>query len=162
VLALWSEKTGDPTARERAFRSLNWTTYFFEDNGVVKSSLDDDTGYWFSDGYGDLMRHYLKAMAAIPEFAPAGEDHLLRSTSVVQKLERADSHLFYETFDSSSDEVLRLRAAPAQVLVDRQPLRSEISQSGDGYLLRSLDGGGVRLEIRHRHGHRIEVIFARH
>ena len=74
VLALWYKKTGDLEAKERAFRSFNWATYSCDDGGLVKTSLDEGTGYWFSDGYGDYMRHFSRGMASVPEWAPAQEN----------------------------------------------------------------------------------------
>jgi len=29
-------------------------------------------GSWFSDGYGDYIRHFMEGLAAVPEWAPAG------------------------------------------------------------------------------------------
>ncbi len=42
---------------------------------------------WMTDGYGDYVRHYLRAMAWKPELAPSDQIHLLSSTSVVQLIE---------------------------------------------------------------------------
>jgi hypothetical protein len=64
--------------------ALNCATYFADDQGrIACCGLDYADSYWFDDGYGDHIRHYLWAMGAIPEFAPAGENHVLRSSSVV-------------------------------------------------------------------------------
>ena len=65
VRALWFEMTGDKDSKERAFRSFNWCSYSERDDGLVKTSVDEGTGYWFSDGYGDYMRHFQRAMASI-------------------------------------------------------------------------------------------------
>ena len=40
---------------------------------------------WLTDGYGDYIRHFLGAMAAVPELAPSDEGHILCSTSVIQE-----------------------------------------------------------------------------
>lgn len=37
----------------------------------------------------DYLRRFIWAMGAIPELAPKGENHVLRSTSVVQKVNSA-------------------------------------------------------------------------
>lgn len=84
---MYYEKTGDAQAREDAFRSLNYSTYFTDDEGKIACcGLDYADSYWFDDGYGDHIRHYLWAMGAIPELAPLGQNHLLRSSSVVKKV----------------------------------------------------------------------------
>ena len=81
VLALWHERTGDPVAREKAFRSFNWASYMCDRRGVVRVG-PLEASHWFSDGYGDYIRHFMVGMGAVPDWAP-GEDHLLRSSSVV-------------------------------------------------------------------------------
>ena len=42
-----------------------------------------DQSIWFSDGYGDFIRNTMHALAANASWAPAGESHILRSSSVV-------------------------------------------------------------------------------
>ncbi len=115
VLALWSEVTGDPGAKERAFRSFNWASYAERENGLVKTSIDEGTGYWFSDGYGDYMRHFLRGMASVPEWAPTNENHLLRSTSVVRSAFYGAYSMAYVTYDKSASEVVKLRRKPKWV-----------------------------------------------
>ncbi len=55
------------------------------------------------------------AMGAIPEFAPVGENHLLRSMSVVQHVSYGDHTVSYRTFDGTASELLRLNFIPARV-----------------------------------------------
>jgi hypothetical protein len=114
VLALWSENTGDAEAKEKAHRSLNWASYMCRDDGFVHVGPVDQS-LWFSDGYGDYIRHFLAAMGAVPEWAPNGEDHILRSTSVVKKVEYAADRVSYSTFDKAGTEVLRLKFEPRNV-----------------------------------------------
>ena len=98
---MYYEKTGDLQAREDAFRSLNYATYFSDDQGrIACCGLDYADSYWFDDGYGDHIRHYLWAMGAIPEFAPIRENHLLRSSSVVTHVSYGNVSIEYKTFDS--------------------------------------------------------------
>ena len=33
---------------------------------------DRDRRFWFSDGYGDYIRHFMAGLGAVPEWAPAG------------------------------------------------------------------------------------------
>ena len=115
VLALYSERTSDALAKERAFRSFNWATYACDFNGVVAVGPDVNEGYWFSDGYGDYIRHFLVGMGALPEWAPAGEDHLLASSSVVQEITYDACSITYRTHDPSGSDVLRLRHEPLDI-----------------------------------------------
>ncbi len=75
--ALWWEATGDTPARDRAARSLAWATYTCDERGIVTVGEDKNEGWWFSDGYGDYIRHFLVALGAVPDWAPprAGEPH---------------------------------------------------------------------------------------
>ena len=114
--ALWFEATGDRAARDLAARSLNWATYECREDGVVAVGEDKDQGWWFSDGYGDYIRHFLVAMGAVPEWAPKRENHVLRSTSVVTGVEYGSNRVAWTTFDPDATETLRLTFRPARFL----------------------------------------------
>ena len=136
--ALFFEKTGDGQAREDAFRSLNYGTYFARGDGrILCCGVDYSEPYWFSDGYADYMRHFQWAMGAVPEFAPAGADHVLRSSSVVQKVRYAARSVDYRTFDPAATEVLRLSFKPSRVSAGGTALRERDDTRDAGYTLRS-------------------------
>jgi hypothetical protein len=161
VWALWSEATGDMEARERAYRSLNWATYSARENGLVKTSIDEGTGYWFSDGYGDYMRHFQRAMASVPEWAPADQDHLLGSSSVVREVRYGGSRLTYITFDRTAQEVLRLRRQPAAINCGTTPLKpvKELGDCREGYTIDAVESGGCVVRLRHCHSSQVTVHF---
>lgn len=112
VILLYAEKTGDATNKADAIRELNWATYMVGEAGNNRYPYDD---VWLTDGYGDYVRHYLRAMAAAPELAPSGQNHLLRSSSVVKRITYAPRRIGYTTFDNASREMLRVAFAPTQV-----------------------------------------------
>ena len=64
---LWAEAAGDPSRKAQAVRNLSWATYMVDTDGKNRYYRDD---VWLTDGYGDYVRHYLRAMAAAPELAP--------------------------------------------------------------------------------------------
>ena len=151
VNALYYEKTGNRQAKENAFRSLNYATYFAASNGEI-SCCGTDMGpiqYWFSDGYSDYLRSFNWAMTAIPSLAPSGQNHLLGSTSVVQRVAYGHDHITYRTFDANATEVLRLAFHPVSVTAGGIALHPEASLSGAGYTLESLSGGGFAVRIHH-------------
>jgi len=151
--ALWYEVTGDATARDRGARSLAWATYACDEAGVVAVGEDKNEGWWFSDGYGDYIRHFLVAMAAVPEWAPPDEVHVLRSTSVVSHVDYGPGHAAWTTFDDDATETLRLPGAPAAVSVAGAALAERADLDDEGYVVRTLPGGGAVLRVRHRtHG----------
>jgi hypothetical protein len=133
VNALLSARTGDQAAAETAVRSLNYATYFARSDGRVSCcGLRAHNTYWFSDGYGDYLRSFSWAMAALPQLAPRKQNHLLGSTSVVQAVSYRHREIRYRTFDREGTEVLRMSYRPVRVYADgRQlPLRSDLSAEG--------------------------------
>lgn len=160
INAMYYEKTGDAQAREDAFRSLNYSTYFSDDQGKIACcGLDYADSYWFDDGYGDHIRNYLWAMGAIPEFAPLGQNHLLRSSSVVRKVNYGKSWLIYETFEPDATEVLRLNRAPAQITAGGNALRRVDVLAPRGYTVRKLPAGGVAVHVQHQGAREVKVAW---
>ncbi len=159
VLALWHEVTGELDAKERAFRSFNWATYSSRTNGLVKTSLDEGTGYWFSDGYGDYMRHFQRGMASVPEWAPADTDHLLSSTSVVREISYGEHEISYVTFDDRSREVLRLRRRPLEVRAGSAALacREKLGSPRQGYSVEPVVAGGFVVRVQHQRASKVLI-----
>jgi hypothetical protein len=102
---MWAEATGDWSRREQAIRNLSWATYMVAEDGRNRYYRDD---VWLTDGYGDYVRHYLRAMAADPTLAPDDQNHLLRSSSVVRSIDYGDTAITYEKWDAASRERLKL------------------------------------------------------
>ena len=140
---LYTNLSGDISLYENAVRELNWATYMVDFDGRNRFPEDEP---WLTDGYGDYVRHFLRAMDAFPVLAPAGEDHIISSTSVVQeadyagylakpvylRFENTDSNrveLFYRCFDSTGIEKIRLRKKPSAVLLNYKPI-SENANTG--------------------------------
>ncbi len=107
VRLLYCELTGDCADREEQVRRLNWATYSVNDDGRNRYPGDD---IWLTDGYGDYVRNYLRAMASMPELAPDDQNHLLRTTSVVQEIKYAADSISYRKFDRVSEERFKLGA----------------------------------------------------
>ncbi len=62
------------------------------------------------------MRHYLRAMASAPELAPEDQNHLLRTTSVIQSISYGANRITYAKFDAGSTEKFKFGAwAPKSV-----------------------------------------------
>jgi hypothetical protein len=159
INALYFEKTGDGQAREDAFRSLNYATYFAESDGKINAAGGDfePEKYWFEDGYADAGRNFMWALGAVPEFAPIGENHLLRSTSVVRYISYGKEAIEYGTFDANSTEVMRLTFNPTQILAGGVPLKRQENLDNDGYTVDSLPGGDFVVRIRHQRSGQVSV-----
>ena len=169
---LSSSLTNDRSRIENAVRQLQWATYMVDDDG--KNCYPSDE-VWLTDGYGDYVRHFLRAMAAMPELAPSKTNHILHSTSVVSQAdyfpdfnkrlspdvpydELNKTSIFYRTFDKASVETLRLTAKPSAVFVvyDKQ-LEQRQDLQKDGWTWQALDRGGI-LKIKHSNGNRIKIM----
>jgi hypothetical protein len=159
VCALYYEVTGDRSYKERAFRSFNWATYASRGDGLVLASLDQPTGFWFSDGYGDYLRHFQRGMASVPQWAPPKESHLLGSTSVVRSVHYGSNRIDYLTFDNKSREVLRLREPPMTIRAGGilLPRLDDFQGHNQGYTMRKIAGGGFVVRIRHEHSGNIQI-----
>ena len=72
--------------KEKAYRALNWVTYCSDSNGLAfESPLSNGVTSWWSDCYGEGPRMFYHALAAMPEWAPPHENHILYSTDVIEK-----------------------------------------------------------------------------
>jgi hypothetical protein len=153
INALWYERTGDASYKDAAWRSFNFATYFSDSQGVVKPTLDAGSD-WYSDGYADYIKHFMSGIASIPEWSPANESHILRSSSVVSAVAYADQQVSYTTFDGASRDRLRLNFIPTQVTVDGVELaqRGDLNQAGWVY-----DAATGVLDIRHDTGTHIVI-----
>jgi hypothetical protein len=149
--ALLAAKTGDRDAARAAEASLSYATYFARSNGLVSCCGGSTFGhpYWFSDGYGDYLGPFNRAMGALPELAPRREDHLLQSSSVVQHITYTESEIHYRTFRRDATELLRLSFTPSRVLVGRRSVERRRTLRREGFVVRRLHNGDVLLRVRH-------------
>lgn len=153
--AMYYERTGDPWYKDQAYRFLNVASYMTYDNGVVAVG-PNWPGSWFSDGYGDYIRHFVDAMAAFPEWAPSGEDHLLKSSSIVQSIRYESKKIEFTTFDNASKVVLRLNAKPKQILVNGKSIPINKTLLKNGWVWEPLNMGGV-VKIIYSDGNKVVI-----
>jgi len=166
---LYVNLTGDSSMYTNAIRELCWATYMVDFDGRNRFPGDEP---WLTDGYGDYIRHYLRAMDTDPSLAPPGEDHILSSTSVIQEadyeghlkkfyalgFDHMDSNqvrLFYRPYDSAGTERIKLRHKPGAVLLEGKALAE--SNTGEGYVWIPIHNGGL-LILRRVHGRKVLVL----
>ena len=154
VELMYWETTGDTIYTRNAIRMLNWATYMVDANGKNFYPRDD---IWITDGYGDYVRHYLRAMAAAPQLAPDNADHLLRTSSIVKNIAYLTASISYTTFDNSSEELFRLTEKPKEIKANGVVLKEIADNCSECWLYQSLDKGGV-LKIKHTKESKIEII----
>jgi hypothetical protein len=143
---LYWKLTGDTSYARNAVKMLNWATYMVEDDGKNFYPTND---IWLTDGYGDYTRHFLRAMAACPQLAPDNSDHLLQSSSVIKEITYAPATIAYSTWDSVSNEVLRMQSKPAAIKVNSRTINE--------WTWQSLEKGGV-LTIKKSTGNQVEIV----
>jgi hypothetical protein len=165
---LFESLTGDTAMYTNAVRELNWSTYTVDDDG--KNIFPNDE-LWLTDGYGDYVRHYLRAMATFPELSPKDENHILYTSSVIQQVDymEKDSEnqpggmkvqgtnrviLSYRCFDEQGIEKIRLRDKPSQILLDDKVLKE--NSIGEGYAWKPLSAGG-ELILRRWNGKMVTI-----
>lgn len=156
VCALYYEKTGETRYRDEAYHFFNFATYCCEDNGYVWVGPGWSSS-WFSDGYGDYIRHFMAGLAAVPQWAPSGEDHILRSSSVVQSVSYGPQAVTYRTFDPQASEILRLRRKPRAVTLEGAGLDERSNLDAQGWTWSGLPGGGGLLRLRHDSGNVVRI-----
>jgi len=158
---LYAEATGDTSRVAESILQLNWATYSVDSDGSNRYPFDY---VWFTDGYGDYVRHYLNAMAADPVLAPADAPHILRSSSVVTTVDLSSGTLKYTTWDTNSTELIRLPNEPSVITIDTGalPLFSGVSSDilgADGWSWRPLATGGIAV-IHKTNSHNVSISLA--
>jgi hypothetical protein len=155
VELMYWEITGDTTYLENNVRQLNWATYMVDHDG---KNFYPTNAIWMTDGYGDYVRHYLRAMAAAPQLAPDKEPHLLRSSSIIREIIYEPNTVTYEVFDRASSEVMRFPRHPTSITIDGEPLPMSEQIGAPGWTWQPLSTGGI-LRIVRRTGSRVAVHF---
>jgi hypothetical protein len=167
---LYAALSGDESRSENAIRMLHWATYMVDVDGKNNYPRDE---VWLTDGYGDYVRHYLRAMAAQPDLAPAHQTHLLYSsvplTQVdyaphfnktlsenVDETEKGRILLYYRTYHAKGEQHIRMPAQPSQVKMDGKLLAQKQELEDEGFTWTPLRLGGV-LKIRHEKGQEITI-----
>jgi hypothetical protein len=152
----YASLSGDTSFKENAIRQLNWATYMVDANGKNRYPQDD---IWLTDGYGDYVRHYLSAMAALPSLAICNEEHILSSTSVIQQADYKNNtnkgfepafkkpaapqaSLFYRTYDAAGKEVIFLLKKPSKVLLNNKVSLRVANNKTQGFQWKKVAKGG--------------------
>lgn len=168
---LFASLSGDVSKKEHAIRQLNWATYMVDKDGKNRYPRDEN---WLTDGYGDYVRHYLRAMAADPNLAPSNQDHILSSTStiqqacyagfinkflvpVVRKIDVTSVKVYYTTFDIGGIETIRMVRKPKSVILKEKVLHEIETLNSEGFTWKPLDVGGI-LTIKRETGNKVTIV----
>lgn len=157
VELLYAEKTNDNSRIEHAVRQLDWATYLVDFDGKVRFSPRNNS-IWYTDGYGDFVRHYIRAMGWYPAIAFDSANHLIRSSSVVQNIVYGNDKISYQTYDADAQETFRLTQKPIQIKTNGVVLNESNSPLANTWWWQASALGGV-LKINHTAAQNIEVVF---
>ena len=148
--ARWFQLSGDTNYFEKAYRSLNWVTYCSEENGrATESPYSPKIATWWSDCYGECPRMFYHAFAAIPEWAPPREDHILYSAGVLANVVYRSGLVRYTACDATGTEYLRLCYLPAKITLDGISLPQCKEQTTAGWTARAIGGGDYAITVYH-------------
>jgi hypothetical protein len=154
----FAELTGDASHNAENIRRLSWATYMIDTDGRNRYLRDD---VWMTDGYGDFVRHYLRAMAATPQLVPADQNHILRSSGLVIRAKYEAKKIVYRTSEAPSTELIHLARKPKSVALGEGrdvPLYEKTDLSGsDGWSWQPLSKSGSNGVVRIRHDEKVNV-----
>jgi len=141
-------------AREMGRRMMLMATYDSLENGVVKDGLYGDqvaTGEWSNLAHPWPLCQVMEALAWMPrEFGPNRENHIMRSTTVVQDVSYGKGRIAYHSFDApaGTEDVLRLSFRPASIQADGTRLEETPSLDRNGYRIDALPNGDCVVTLR--------------
>jgi hypothetical protein len=148
--ARWYRHSGDVSYREKAYRCLNWVTYCSDANGrATESPYRLDVATWWSDCYGECPRMFYHAFAAMPEWAPPGEDHILYSYGVLTGVVYGVGAVQYHATEPTGTEYLRVSFLPDAVTLNGAAISN--------WQMRGLGGGDYAVTVTHTNAGQVRV-----
>jgi hypothetical protein len=156
--ARWFAASGDAAFREKAYRCLSWVTYCSDADGrATESPYSLNIATWWSDCYGECPRMFYHAFAAVPEWAPPREDHILYSDGVLSDVRYARGEVQYTARQAKDVEYLRLSFFPATVTLDGAALSRRTDPQAVGWTSRELGGGDHAVAVRRGRAGRVRI-----
>ncbi len=155
ALAQYAVQAEDDWMRELAYRMTVLATYDIHETGVTEDKIDGGivvNGSWLNIAHPLPLRWVLTLLGWLPEELGANrENHIMRSSAVVNHVRYAKGQVEYSTFDAprSTVDVLRLAFAPSLVIAGGQPLAQRSVLDQNGWVLKKLRNGDCIVTIRH-------------
>lgn len=148
--ARWYALSGDESYKEKAYRSLNWVTYCNDQHGMAyESPLSKNINSWWSDCYGECPRMFYHAFAAVPEWAPKRENHILYSEGILKRVSYGPKMVRYIVTKAKDTEFLRLAFKPSKTTLNGKKLSLISGGSREGYTISELGDGDYAMQIHH-------------
>ena len=112
---------------------------------------------WWTDGYGDYIKHFMAGMAAVPKWAD-NRNRLLKSTSVVRRTNYRNHSINYLTFDKRARETLKVTSAPVKVTAGGKGLQRRKNLGSPGWTYKPKSGV---LRVFHRNARKVQIRLKR-
>ena len=164
TLAQYGVAANDAWARELAYRQMILQTYDIHETGVTEDNIEGGiivNGSWLNIAHPLPLRWVLTAIGWLPEELGASrENHVVRSSAVVDSICYGAGRIEYSTFDAPPEttEVLRLSFAPKGITADGRVLRPRRDLLANGYTVKKLSNGDAIIQIRHDGAKRVTVV----
>jgi hypothetical protein len=157
-LARWYAVSKDDSYKDRAYRGFNWVTYASDANGrCTESPYTLRLASWWGDCYGEAPRMFYHGFAAVPEWAPPKEDHILYSYGFLTDVKYAPKNVSYFAQFNKGIEYLRLTYLPTKILLNGNALTKLDTANQDGWTVRDLSGGDYAVTIYRSARGKIEI-----
>jgi hypothetical protein len=147
--ARWYSVCADNSYKEKAYRALNWVTYCNNSEGMAfESPVSKGISTWWSDCYGECPRMFYHVFAAVPEWAPAAENHILYSEGILKNVEYGNQKVVYTATKTNDTEYLRLAFKPSSITLNGNKIPLSKKLNKEGFTLRNLGNGDYAVAIK--------------
>lgn len=155
VMAQYGVEADDVLMKELAYRQIILQTYDGHESGVTEDNIDGGVivnSEWLNIAHPWPLLWVQQAIAWLPEELGASrENHLVRSSAVVDSIIYGSGIITYSTFDAppATVDVFRLSYVPTKILADGQELFLLRDLQNNGYTVKKLPNGDAIISIRH-------------
>lgn len=155
VMAQYGEVADDDWMRELGYRQMILQTYDVHENGITEDNIDGGVivnSDWLNIAHPFPLLWVQQAIGWLPEELGASrENHLVRSSAVVDSIIYGNGTVTYTTFDSPPEtiDVLRLSFVPINITADGEKLPLRPDLKSNGYVVKKLSNGDAIVRIRH-------------
>ena len=163
VMAQYGVVADDPWMRELAYRQMILQTYDVHESGVSEDNIDGGVlvnSGWLNIAHPWPLLWVQQAIGWLPEELGASrENHLVRSSSIVDTIVYDKDVIKYSTFNAPPEtkDILRLSYIPSEISADGIKLAHLRNLKSNGYTIKNLPNGDAIVTIRHDGKRRIVV-----
>ena len=155
VMAQYGEVADDALMRELGYRQLILQTYDVHESGVTEDNIDGGVivnNSWLNIAHPWPLLWVQQAIGWLPEeLGTSRENHLVRTSAVVDSIVYGNGTITYTTFDSPPEtiDVFRLSYVPTEISADGGKLLLRRDLKSNGYVVKKLSNGDAIVWIRH-------------